>query len=88
MSDAKEINIADLQALVNGAQGTRSTMWKGTFYCGTSDGFHFLKHRIKTRPDLFLKIKAAQLCIVAQIDYTSDESNWIEVSHMIPEARN
>ena len=77
------MDIVGLQTLINGSQGHYCTMWEGTFYCGTSDGFHYLRHKIMLTPDLLLKIKVAQLPIVSEMDYSSDPSKWLSVSELI-----
>lgn len=78
-----EVNRSELEQLLNSPRGAYSTMWRGTFYCGTSGDFHFLRHTIEMKRDLHLKIKTNDLPIQVVGKYPLDKSKWIEISSLV-----
>jgi hypothetical protein len=79
----QEVNLMELQQLVIGPKGRGSTMWRGTFYCGTAGKFHFISHKIKLHRDLLLKIKTNELHILSITNFPIEWSKWVEISSLI-----
>lgn len=60
-----------------------SDLWLGTYYCGTEDGYHYIRHQRKYHNDIFMKIKTNEFSMVDTIEYTADKSKWFSVSKLI-----
>lgn len=80
---AREMSVAELEQVVNGPTGRFSTMWQGTYYCGTAGGYHYFRHRVKSRSDMLIKIEATALAIHPTREYSQDESMWVEISSLL-----
>jgi len=81
--NAKAVKLAELQQLVSGPRGKDSTMWRGTFYCGTAGDFHYVRHTVELSSDLLLKIKTNELQIAPIGKYPLDKSKWVEISSLV-----
>jgi len=77
-SSAAEVNLVDLQQLV--WDGHHSTMWTGTFYCGTKDDFHYFRHTMQTQQDRLVKIKASGLDVPNPGEFPLPRAQWVDVS--------
>ena len=80
---AKEVQLVELQQLVSGPKGKNSTMWRGTFYCGTAGEFHYVRHTIELSSDLLLKIKTNELQIATIGKFPLERSKWVEISSVV-----
>lgn len=76
----KEITRQDLIKLINGAEGHSSTVWEGTYYCGTKNGYHYICHK-KRSGNLLLKIKSNDFRIKDVQEFPLDEKHWIDISY-------
>jgi len=74
---ATESTVDDLESMV--WDGRHSTMWKGTFYCGTKGGYHYFCHRMELRQDAIFKISELDLDIAAVRKYPLPRQDWIAV---------
>lgn len=77
----KEITRQDLIKLINGPEGHSSTIWEGTYYCGTKNGYHYICHK-KRSGNLLLKIKTNDLRIKEIQEFPLDEMHWIDISYI------
>jgi hypothetical protein len=68
---------------MSGPKGSGSTMWRGTFYCGSAVDFHYLRHTIELNRDLLLKIKTNELAITPVGKYPLPKADWIEISSLV-----
>lgn len=78
----REIKLSGLQQLLAGPQGTNSTLWRGTFYCGTSGEFHYLRHTTRFNGDELLKIKTNELPIRVLGRFPMEKSQWVPIASL------
>jgi len=74
---ATESTVGELQHMV--WDGRHSTMWRGTFYSGTKDGFHYFYHTMELQQDVILKIRESDIDIPTKGEYPLPREEWIAV---------
>jgi hypothetical protein len=81
--DYEVMSLMQLRKLVDGPSGRGATTWLGTFYCGTKNGYHYLRNRRFGDKDERLRVSTDQLTLPNSKDYPLKQSQWVEVSTTI-----
>ena len=75
----KEVDLQELKDLVNGPNGHNNSLWRGIYYCGSKDYFHYLCIK-RTTGRMFLKLKVKKFPMPNKMNYTKNENDWLDVS--------
>jgi hypothetical protein len=76
-STPRQVTSVELRDLIQGSKGVQSTMWRGTYYCGTKDGFHYLRHTLAMGRDQLLKIPTNDLPLAVIGKYPLPKAEWV-----------
>ena len=52
-------------------------MWRGTYYCGTKDEFHYVRHTVAIGRDQLLKISTNDLPLDVIGKYPLPKAEWV-----------
>jgi hypothetical protein len=75
-----DMNLAELKRLINGGiEGRGAPAWKGIYYCGSKDNFHYLCNRMIVGADHKIRIPAGDLEIVPIQQFPLPESEWVSL---------
>lgn len=73
---------SELQDLLDGPQGRYSDMWRGTFYCGTKEGYHYLLHKMEFCSDLWIMIPTNELIVLDPFPLTKEKNKFVDISRL------
>jgi len=85
-SHRKELTTYELNILIYGPKGELSSMWRGSYYQGTKEGFHCFIHKIELNRDILIKVEESRLPISQKFDFTEDESKWVDARDYVSRA--
>jgi hypothetical protein len=77
-----ELSPQQFRELVEGIQGSGSTMWRGTFYCGSDKKYDYFRHRRALVTDMLVKVETGNVRLPRTIVFPAKESEWIDVSQI------
>jgi hypothetical protein len=79
--DYQVITLVQLRKRIDSPFGRGATTWLGMFYCGTKNGYHYLRNRRFGDKDERFRVSTDQLTLPNSKNYPLKK--WVEVSKII-----
>ncbi len=81
------LDISSVRALVNGPEGVYATAYRGTFYCGSQDGFDIfcINRDFLIDDNIFFRVQEQESPVTKRKPFSRRKSNWVDVSVLFTE---